>query len=77
MKYIKAKFEKSLRSYTYKTEDDVVPGDIVRTEKGVKLTVVDEEVDMMWVEAYGASKIAIVKKLEEPADAGEGECGND
>ena len=77
MKYIKAKFEKSLRSYTYRTEDDVKPGDIVQTEKGVKLTVVDEEVDMAWVEAYGAEKVQVVKKVEVPADAGERESEND
>lgn len=77
MKYIKAKFEKSLRSYTYRTEDDVKVGDIVRTEKGVKLTVMDEDVDMAWVETYGADKVAVVKKIEEPAGAGEGEEGNE
>lgn len=73
MKYIKAKFEKSRRSYTYKTKDDVKAGDIVVTEKGVNLTVTDETVNMAWVETYGANKVAVVKKLEEPASAGERE----
>ena len=35
MQYIKAKFESSKRSYTYRTEDDVKPGDIARTIKAV------------------------------------------
>lgn len=67
MHYIKAKYEKSLKSYTYKTDSDVVSGDIVQTEKGVKLTVVDEQVDMDWVREYGERKVAVVKKVEVPA----------
>lgn len=77
MKYIKAKFEKSLRSYTYKTDDEVNPGDIVQTEKGVNLTVLDEEVDMDWVKTYGEKKVAVVKKITEATDAGEGEKENE
>lgn len=73
MKYIKAKYEKSLKSYTYKTEDAVVQGDIVQTEKGVKLTVVDEPVDMDWVSTYGEHKVAIVKRVEVPENAKESE----
>lgn len=76
MKYIRAKFEKSRRAYTYKTEDPVTTGDIVQTEKGVKLTVVDEEVDMGWVETYGSNKVAVVKKVEEPKN-GESENRNE
>lgn len=75
-KYIKAKYPDNSRSYTFATEDDVSVGDIVVTSKGAKLEVVGEA-DMEWVETYGASKIAIVKKLEKPADAGESEYGND
>ena len=69
MQYIKAKFENSKRSYTYRTEDDVKPGDIVTNDKGSKLTVVDEKVDMAWVEAYGADKVGVVKKYVEPEKA--------
>ena len=65
MQYIKAKFENSKRSYTYRTEDSVKPGDIVTNDKGSKLTVVDEQVDMAWVEAYGADKVGVVKKYVE------------
>lgn len=72
MNYIKAKYPKSLKSYTYCTEDNVNPGDIVQTDKGVKLTVTDEEVDMVWVESYGVDKVAVVKKYE-PSAAGESE----
>ena len=73
MNFIKAKFMKDNqpagRSYTYKTEDDVKTGDIVTNDKGSKLTVVDEEVDMAWVESFGADKIGVVKKYVEPTKA--------
>lgn len=72
MTYIKAKYQSGTRSYTYKTEDSVKVGDTVITAKGAKLTVTDESVDMQWVEAYGADKVAVVKKFE-PAVAGESE----
>ena len=66
MQYIKAKFENSKRSYTYRTEDSVKPGDIVTNAKDSKLTVVDEPVDAAWIKAYGADKVAVVKKYVEP-----------
>ena len=73
MQYIKAKFMKSDkpsgRAYTYKTEDDVKTGDIVTDAKGSKLVIVDEPVDAEWVMAYGADKIATLKKYEEPTGA--------
>lgn len=65
MQYIKAKFENSKRSYTYRTEDSVKPGDIVTNDKGSKLTVLDDPVDAVWIKAYGADKIAVVKKYVE------------
>lgn len=70
MNYIKAKYNASGRSYTFKTEDDVKLGDIVENSRGAKLAVVGEA-DMAWVETYGADKVAVVKKYEEPAAAGE------
>lgn len=73
MNYIKAKFPNSTRSYTYRTDDDVKAGDMVVNAKGAKLMVTDETVDMKWVDTYGADKVAIVKKYEEPVDAGESE----
>lgn len=73
MQYIKAKFPNSTRSYTYRTEDNVKADDTVVNAKGTKLTVTDEIVDMKWVESYGAEKVAVVKKYEEPADAVESE----
>lgn len=66
MQYIKAKFENSKRSYAYRTEDDVKPGDIVTNDKGSKLQVVDEPVDAAWIKAYGADKVAVVKKYVDP-----------
>ena len=65
MQYIKAKYPNSKRSYTYRTEDSVIAGDIVVDAKGSKLTVVDEPVDAAWIKVYGADKVAIVKKYEE------------
>lgn len=70
MQFIKAKFMKDNqpvgRSYTYRCEDHVKVDDIVTNDKGSKLTVVDEEVDMAWVESYGADKLGVVKKYVEP-----------
>lgn len=65
MKYIKAKYPSSSKSYTVRTEDDVKAGDTVVNAKGTKLTVTDEAVDMVWVESYGKGNITEVKKLKE------------
>ena len=73
MQYIKAKFQNSTRSYVYRTEDSVKSGDTVVNAKGAKLTVTDETVDMKWVETYGADKMAIVKKCDEPESGGDDE----
>lgn len=73
MNYIKAKYPNSTRSYTYRTDDDVKAGDMVVNAKGAKLMVTDETVDMKWVDTYGADKVAVVKKYEEPVAAGESE----
>lgn len=70
MQYIKAKFPNSTRSYTYRTEDNVKAGDTV---VNAKLTVTDETVDMKWVDTYGADKVAVVKKCDEPESGGEDE----
>ncbi len=62
---IKAKFQKNGkpygRSYTYQTDDDVRPGDIVVNDKETKMEVVDEPVDEEWVKAYGESRIAVAR----------------
>lgn len=69
MIYIKAKFlkdEKPVgRAYTYKTSDDVIPGDIVMNERGSKLQVIEETIDEEWISAYGTDKIATVSKCKE------------
>lgn len=64
MNYIKARFNNSQKSYTYRTSDDVKPGDIVVDKRGAKLTVVDD-----WAEVYAGSNIAEVKKYVEPEKA--------
>ena len=67
MKYIKAKFLKDGKptgsGYTYKAEDDINPGDIVKNVNGTKLMVLDETVDEEWLKAYGAENIATVEKV--------------
>lgn len=70
MRYIKAKFMKSDkpvgRAYTYRSKDDLKPGDIVTDSRGSKLVVVDEPVDAAWIMAYGADKVAVIRKYMEP-----------
>lgn len=77
MNYIKAKFliggEPSGRAYTYCCEEELKAGEKVIDAKGSKLMVVDETVDMTWVETYCADKVAVVKKYVEPVAAGERE----
>lgn len=73
MNYIKAKFSSGSQSYTYRTEDSVKAGDAVVNAKGAKLTVTDETVDMKWVDTYGADKVAVVKKCDEPESGGDDE----
>lgn len=73
MNYIKAKYPNQIRSYIFATSDDVKAGDMVLNAKGAKLTVTDESVDMKWVATYGADKLEVVKKYEDPVDAGESE----
>lgn len=68
-KYIKIKFLKnsqpSGRAYTYRTPVDVAPGDTVQIDSTKTGVVVDEPVDMEWVESYGAERIkSIVGKVE-------------
>ena len=66
--YIKAKYLKNDiptgRSYTFRCEDTISANDKVETADGKHLIVVDEPVDMEWVETYGADKVAVVKKVE-------------
>lgn len=73
MQYIKARFLKqdkpAGRAYTYRTEDNLKPGDIITDAKGSKLVVVDESVDMAWVESYGTDKVGVVKKYVGPEKA--------
>lgn len=69
MNYIKAKFLKgdkpSGRAYSYCSEEELHPGDMVMDAKGSKLVVLDDPVDMSWVETYGADKVTVVKKYLE------------
>lgn len=61
MKYIKVKFLKNNeahgRSYIYRAQDEIMPGDIVQIPSGSKGIVTDESVDDEWIENYGSEKI--------------------
>jgi hypothetical protein len=68
--YIKVRFlhgdKSSGRAYCYKTDIDVKPGDIVQINSDSRGIVVDEPVDMGWVESYGSDKIKkIAGKVEQ------------
>lgn len=70
MNFYKVKFLKNGkaqgRAYTYKSSLELVPGDKVELLGGSCGIVLDEPVDMEWVEAYGEEKLKeIVKKVEE------------
>ncbi len=69
MHFYKVKFLKNgqaqVRAYTYKSSLDLVPGDKVELPNGNHGLVLDEPVDMAWVETYGVDKLKeIVKKVE-------------
>lgn len=64
MMYIKAKYQNSSRSYTYRIEEQTFPGEMVVAANGAKLIVTDEPVDAGWIMAYGSDKIATVAKYQ-------------
>ena len=69
MNFYKVKFLKNGnpqgRAYTYKSELALQPDDVVVLPGGKYGIVIDEPVDMEWVETYGSDKIkSIVKKVE-------------
>lgn len=71
--FVKARYEGSKRSYCFQTDDDLKPGDEAITPNGTKVTVVDEPVDLSWVEAYGRNNIKAIKRAPEGNEA---ECKN-
>lgn len=73
MNYVKARYEGNKRSYCFQTDDDLKPGDEAVTPNGTRVTVVDEPVDLSWVEAYGRNNIKTIKKAPESNEA---ECKN-
>lgn len=69
MNFYKVKFLKSGqpsgRSYTYKSQMDLNPGDKVELPGGKHGIVVDELVNLDWVNTYGEENLKeIVKKVE-------------
>lgn len=69
MQYIKVKFLKSGqpagRSYTYKSRLNLEPGDKVELPGGKHAVVVDEPVDMAWVQTYGEENLKEIEKKVE------------
>lgn len=67
--FVKARFIKGEaptgRAYTYRSNDALKAGDIVTNDRGNKLVVVDEKVDMAWLNNYGINNLATVKKCED------------
>lgn len=59
--FIKVKFlrngKPSGRAYTYKSKEEIKPGQEVELPGGSHGVVVDEPVDADWIKAYGADKI--------------------
>ncbi len=69
MNFFKVKFLKNGqaqgRSYTYKSSLELAPGDKVELPGGKHGVVMDEPVEMTWVEAYGEENLKkIVRKVE-------------
>ena len=76
MNFVKVKFLKdgivSGRAYTYKTDCEFNPCEKVQIDEHKTGIVVDETVDMAWVETYGAENIkAILGKCEIELKEGE------
>lgn len=75
MNFYKAKYLKNGaptgRGYTFRSEEELSAGDKCETASGKHVQIVDEPVDMNWVETYGADKVAVVKKYEESANEAE------
>lgn len=70
MNFYKAKYLKNNapvgRVYTFKSKEILLPGDIAETLDKKHVQIVDEPVDIDWVETYGADKVAVVNKYVEP-----------
>lgn len=69
MNFYKVKFLKNGqaqgRSYTYKSSLELAPGDKVELPGGKHGVVMDEPVDMPWVETYGEENLKeITRKAE-------------
>lgn len=77
MKYYKAKFLKqgkpTGRAYTYKSQLELAPGELVELPGGSHGIVLDEPVDMEWVETYGSENLKEITKKYEPEETGERE----
>lgn len=70
MQFIKVRFIKNGkpfgRSYTYRSPEEVSPGDKVELPGGGHGIVVDEPVDADWIKTYGTENLKeIVAKVEE------------
>lgn len=77
MQFIKVKFLKNGqpqgRGYTYKSEEELLPGDKVDLGGGRHGVVVDEPVDADWIKTYGADKVTVARKYVESVDVEERE----
>lgn len=75
MQFVKVKFLKNGyaagRAYTYRSPEEVFPGDKVELPGGKHGIVVDELVDADWIKAYGAENLKEISgKVEEAENNG-------
>lgn len=70
MNFYKAKYLRNSvpagRSYTFKSDEVFLPGKKAETADGKHVQIVDEPVDIAWVETYGEENVAVLKKYVEP-----------
>lgn len=57
------------RAYTFKSDEVLLPGKKAETAEGKHVQIVDDPVDMTWVETYGEENVAVLKKYVEPIAA--------
>ncbi len=69
MKFVKAKFLKdgqpAGRAYTYRTELDLKPGELVELPGGRHGVIVNEPIDQTLISTYGADNLKEIVKKEE------------
>lgn len=58
------------RAYTYKTEQELSPGDKVILDGGKRGIVVDEPIDIEWIKVYGTKNVKSIVGIVKEDDDG-------